>query len=93
MKKVGDLMAELGFREDGSDSVKRAFVENLMKAAYGPQPVVKTTSVSAPSRSEPKPVAKPLSAKASREHQLSFDFDSAESDSQPTLAAKVQKIV
>lgn len=33
MKKVGDLMAELGFRKEGSDSVKRAFIENLVRAA------------------------------------------------------------
>ncbi len=31
MKKMGDLMKELGFREEGSESVKRAFVENLRR--------------------------------------------------------------
>lgn len=31
MKKMGDLIKELGFREEGSDSVKRAFVENLRR--------------------------------------------------------------
>ena len=33
MKKVGDLFEELGFRKDASDGVKRAFVENLVRAA------------------------------------------------------------
>ena len=33
MKKVGDLMAELGFKPEGSDSVKRAFIENLVRTA------------------------------------------------------------
>ncbi len=33
VKKVGDLFEELGFRKEGSDSVKRAFVENLVRAA------------------------------------------------------------
>jgi hypothetical protein len=33
VKKVGDLFEELGFRKDGSDGVKRAFIENLVKAA------------------------------------------------------------
>jgi hypothetical protein len=33
VKKVGDLFEELGFRKDGSDGVKRAFVENLVRAA------------------------------------------------------------
>ncbi len=36
MKKVGDLMAELGFRPEGSESVKRAFIENLVRAAAAP---------------------------------------------------------
>lgn len=31
MKKLGDLMKELGFREEGAESVKRAFVENLRR--------------------------------------------------------------
>lgn len=31
MKKMGDLMKELGFREEGAESVKRAFVENLRR--------------------------------------------------------------
>ncbi len=35
MKKVGDLMAELGFKPEGSDGVKRAFIENLVRAAGG----------------------------------------------------------
>lgn len=30
MKKIGELMKELGFRPEGSDEVKRAFIENLL---------------------------------------------------------------
>ena len=37
MKKVGDLMAELGFKPEGSEGVKRAFIENLVRAAGGPE--------------------------------------------------------
>ncbi|MES2856912.1 MAG: hypothetical protein V4692_13675 [Bdellovibrionota bacterium] len=33
MKSVGELMAELGFREDGSDDVKKAFIMNLIRSA------------------------------------------------------------
>ena len=33
MKKVGKLMEELGFRPQGRDEVKKAFVKNLIKAA------------------------------------------------------------
>ena len=35
MKKVGDLMAELGFREDAPDSVKEAFIKHLIRASEG----------------------------------------------------------
>lgn len=35
MKKVGDLMADLGFREDAPLSVKEAFIKHLVKAAEG----------------------------------------------------------
>ena len=33
MKKVSDLMAELGFRSEGSVEVKKAFIKNLIKQA------------------------------------------------------------
>lgn len=35
MRKMGDLMKDLGFREDASEEVKEAFVKNLLKSAYG----------------------------------------------------------
>ena len=35
MEKVGDLMEKLGFRKEGSDEVKVAFIKNLIKQAYG----------------------------------------------------------
>ncbi|MFN7454009.1 MAG: hypothetical protein ACK5RO_05050 [Pseudobdellovibrionaceae bacterium] len=35
MKKIGDIMSELGFKEDAPRSVKEAFIKNLIKAAYG----------------------------------------------------------
>ncbi len=33
MKKMADIMEELGFRPDGSDEVKKAFIKNLIKQA------------------------------------------------------------
>ena len=62
MKKVGDLMAELGFRAEGSDSVKRAFIENLVRAAGG-------------EKVRPIPTRTPLPKSAQKEEQLSFNFD------------------
>lgn len=35
MRRVGDLMQELGFRKDAPESVQKAFVKNLVRAAYG----------------------------------------------------------
>lgn len=32
MKKIGDLMAELGFRQDAPESVKKAFIESLSRS-------------------------------------------------------------
>jgi hypothetical protein len=35
MKKMGDLMQEMGFRKDAPDSVKEAFLKHLIKSATG----------------------------------------------------------
>lgn len=35
LKKVGDLMKELGFNADASDSAKEAFLKYLIKSATG----------------------------------------------------------
>ena len=33
MKKMAEIMEELGFRPEGSDEVKKAFIKNLIKEA------------------------------------------------------------
>ena len=81
MKKVGDLFEELGFRKDASEGVKRAFVENLVKAAAQtamPKADQTMAAVVTPPRS--KPNAKPGTK---TEVQLSFDFASLEDPSGP----------
>jgi hypothetical protein len=35
MKKMGELMQEMGFRKDAPDSVKEAFLKHLIKNATG----------------------------------------------------------
>jgi hypothetical protein len=35
MKKVGEIMAEMGFRKDAPDSVKEAFLKHLIKNTTG----------------------------------------------------------
>lgn len=34
MKKMADIMKELGFRPEGSDEVKKAFIKNLIREAH-----------------------------------------------------------
>jgi len=33
MKKIGELMAEMGFRKEASNSVKEAFIKHLIRAS------------------------------------------------------------
>lgn len=35
MKRVGDLMAEIGFKADAPTSVKEAFIKHLIRASEG----------------------------------------------------------
>ncbi len=35
MKKVGDLMAELGFNKDAPDAAKEGFLKHLIKTQFG----------------------------------------------------------
>lgn len=73
MKKVGDLFAELGFRPDASDGAKKAFIENLVRAAGATtrQKVQQTFELPA----EP-PVVRPEDTKVPQ--QMSFNLDLGE---------------
>lgn len=64
MRKVGDLMKDLGFRNDASDDVKIAFLKNLMRAAYG-------VNCASPHKPELNQTDEALR----RGEQLSFNFD------------------
>jgi hypothetical protein len=35
VKRVGELMKDLGFREEASEETAKAFIENLVRAATG----------------------------------------------------------
>ncbi len=78
MKKAGEILKEMGFKPEASDSVKEAFVRHLIKAATGVEV--------APGPNERKELA------AKRKHisgeQLSFDLDSNSSE---TKVAEIQK--
>ncbi|RYZ68534.1 MAG: hypothetical protein EOP05_16280 [Proteobacteria bacterium] len=83
MKKVGDLFADLGFRPDASDSVKRAFVENLVRAAGVSERVdARAKEVAAAKSMTGKAVSKPAPASATAQvpsQQLSFNFEDLKS--------------
>lgn len=64
MRKIGDLMKELGFREDASDDVKIAFIKNLARSAYG-------VELPSPQKAKKKPEAKASPVG----EQLSFSFE------------------
>lgn len=71
MKKIGDLMKDMGFNPKSSASVQEAFIKHLIKASEG-------TDVITPS--EKKTIQdnphKILNLKKENQfHQMSFNFD------------------
>ncbi|MES2963104.1 MAG: hypothetical protein V4760_04380 [Bdellovibrionota bacterium] len=77
MKRVGELMKELGFREEASEETAKAFIENLVRSATGER----WTSSKQFSR-------KRQDAAPQHEEQLSFDFGADGSDSVAKVARK-----
>ena len=71
MKKLSELMDELGFEPEGSPAVKEAFIKYLMKASEGVNvltPTEKTLIKADPQKIKILPlVQKPV--------QLAFDFE------------------
>ena len=73
MKKIADIMKEIGFNKHGSDAVKEAFVKNLIKQSHGIN--VQTPSEKKIIADHPgKIVAMIGSEKYSLPTQLAFDF-------------------
>ena len=63
MKKVNEIMESLGFKDGADDSVKAAFVQNLIYQAYG-------VKVEVPTKYKPAEAKKSVT-------QLSFDLEDA----------------
>ncbi|MNJ91046.1 hypothetical protein D3C87_86900 [compost metagenome] len=82
MKKMGDLMQELGFNKNAPDSVKEAFIKHLIKASMG---------VNVMTPSEKKEIAENPTkfVQLKTPQQLSFDFGESEISS----ANKTKKAV
>ena len=66
MKKVGQLMQDLGFNKEGSDSAKEAFIKYLIKQSTG-------NDVQTPT--EKRLVAENPKQVLNFPKQLAFDFD------------------
>ena len=77
MKKIGDLMKEIGFNPNSRDSVKEAFVKHLIKQATGLN--VQTPSEKKIIAENPdKFITMRPAEKFSFPTQLAFEFDSVE---------------
>ena len=92
MRKIGDIMTELGFNKDSSTETQKAFVKHLIKAAYGVEvrdhkdviPHQKPNPWPVSRQDATKVVANPQAQRHDKrpakeaDKQLSFDFDKKE---------------
>ena len=83
MKKVGELMKELGFKEGASEQVQKAFIKNLIRQAYGvevrepietPQKTFEIKSNLAKAQSNIEKRTRAKSSGPASSEQLSFDL-------------------
>lgn len=74
MKKMGDLMKDMGFNSKSSTSAQEAFIKHLIKAAHGID--VMTPSEKKIIQDNPQKIIslKSLSSKQNSE-QMAFDFE------------------
>lgn len=79
MKKVGQLMQDMGFNKDSSDSAKEAFIKYLMKQSTGHDVITPT---------EKRIIAESPQKIVSFPKQLTFDFDDGTVQNQTEKKAK-----
>lgn len=79
MKKIDQLMAELGFNKNAPDSVKEAFIKHLIKASTG-------VNVTTPSEKREIAENPQRIVQFKTPQQLSFDF--AEEPPRPSSGKK-----
>ncbi len=68
MERIGDLMEQMGFNKEAEDSVKAAFIKNLIKQAYGVETLLP------PRYHKPTEITGDEGILADKEGQLSFKF-------------------
>ncbi|MBX3041176.1 MAG: hypothetical protein KF789_10775 [Bdellovibrionaceae bacterium] len=83
MKKLGQIMNELGFRADASQASKEAFIKHLLRVSEGVH-VMPPTEVELVAQQGSKVATLPTAQKRKLEDpqpiQLSFDFSSQKDD-------------
>ena len=67
MKKLGDLMKELGFNPESSQGAQEAFIKNLIREAYG-------VEVQTPTEKRFQAPLKKSVRKSNEPSQMSFDL-------------------
>lgn len=76
MKKVGDIMKELGFNPESSVGAQEAFVKNLIRDAYGVE--VKTPTEKRMAKDRARALGRELGSETrspkTKDEQLSFDL-------------------
>lgn len=75
MKKIGEIMAEMGFRKEAPDSVKEAFLKHLIKNVTGAEVETPTEKKISTSKGAQSKSALFQNEDLKQEpKQLSFDF-------------------
>jgi hypothetical protein len=81
MKKIGDIMAEMGFRKDAPEGVKEAFLKHLIKNTTGVE-LETPTEKRAKLEAKNSPDEHRVKAQAVQPVQLSFLFSQDQDPSQ-----------
>lgn len=68
MKRLGQLMEEMGFNKDAADGAKEAFVKHLLRASEG-------VNVATPTEKREIERSRERVVPLKRDAQLAFDFD------------------
>lgn len=83
MKSIGEIMAEMGFNKEGSDSVKEAFIKHLLNIET-PSHIAMINKFGTRPKSERKKEAPLFPDESSEPTQLSFNFENADEQKKRT---------
>lgn len=78
MRRVGDFMEDLGFNADAPEGAQKAFIKNLIRAAYGADVKNLADYQSTPASPQKKNLERALKNVSDQPaEQMSFDFSLA----------------